>query len=109
MIEIENPWGKKEEWPWDWRGKKLTTAKDPEHTLARLTVVAVVIVALLLIGSTPIAEAPGVTSGVNGCAANVDLINTQVELYYAHTGEWPATLDVVRQDTDHYFPDGPPK
>ena len=24
MIELENPWGKKEEWPWDWRNEKLT-------------------------------------------------------------------------------------
>jgi competence protein ComGC len=86
---------------------ELIMARDPEHTLARLTVVAVVAVALLLIGSTPTAEAPGVTSRVNGCATNIDLINSQLELYYANTGEWPATLDVLTADTD-YFPNGPP-
>ena len=52
-------------------------AGDPEHTVARLTVVAIVAVALLLIGSTPVGEAPGVTrlaAKVNGCATNIDLI-----------------------------------
>ena len=78
-------------------------ARDPEHTFARLMVVTVVAGALLLVGSTPVAEAPG----ANGCARNIDLINSQLEFYYANTGEWPATLDVLTADTD-YFPDGPP-
>ena len=82
-------------------------ARNPEHTLARLTVVAVVAVALLLIGSTPIREAPGVTSKVNGCATNINLINSQIELYHANTRSWPADLTVVTDNTS-YFPDGPP-
>jgi competence protein ComGC len=82
-------------------------ARDPEHTLAGLTVVAVVAAALLLIGSTPIREAPGVPAKVNGCATNIDLINSQIELYYANTGSYPATLNVLTADPD-YFPDGPP-
>jgi hypothetical protein len=85
-------------------------AKDPEHTLARLTVVAIVAVALLLIGSTPVGEAPGITgltARANACHTNIDLINSQIELYYANNGAYPANLTALTEDTT-YFPDGAP-
>ena len=84
--------------------------RDPEHTLTRLTVVAVVAVALLLIGSTPVGEAPGVTeltARANGCYTNIDLLNVQLELYNANTGGYPANLVILAADTG-YFPDGVP-
>jgi competence protein ComGC len=86
---------------------ELIMARDPEHTLARLAVVAVVAAALLLIGSTPVGEVPGVPAKVSGCVTNIDLVNSQIELYYANTGSYPATLNALTRDTD-YFPDGPP-
>jgi len=48
-----------------------------------------------------------VTAKKNACHTNIDLMNTQLELYYANNGSWPADLEVVTKDTD-YFPDGEP-
>jgi len=79
---------------------------DLKHMVVRFTVVAVITVALLLMASTPIGDATGAPRA-KGCRTNIDLINAQIELYYANTGSWPATLDVVTNDTA-YFPDGPP-
>ena len=81
--------------------------RDLEHTIARLTVVTLVVLVLLIAASTPIAEAPGGTAKKNGCHTNIDTINSQIELYYANTGNWPADLAIVTGNTA-YFPDGAP-
>jgi type II secretory pathway pseudopilin PulG len=69
-------------------------------------------IVVLILGALAAIAIPRIMGGAataraNGCATNIDLINSQIELYYANTGSWPGTLDVVTGDTN-YFPDGPP-
>lgn len=47
-------------------------------------------------------------AGVNACRKNVDIINSQIELYYSRTGSWPLDVGEVTKDPN-YFPDGPPE
>ncbi len=83
-------------------------ARDLEHMAARLTVVTVITPVLLFAASTPVGEAPGGSAKANGCKTNIDMINSQIELYYANKAEWPKKLDDVTKD-EEYFPDGEPK
>ena len=75
-------------------------------TLVELMIVVLILGALAAI-AIPRIMGGAATARENGCATNIDLINSQIELYFANTGSWPATLDVVTGDTS-YFPDGPP-
>lgn len=75
-------------------------------TLVELMIVVLILGALAAI-AIPRIMGGAATARENGCATNIDLINSQIELYYANTGDWPATLDVVTGDTS-YFPDGEP-
>jgi len=75
-------------------------------TLVELMIVVLILGALAAI-AIPRIMGGAATARANGCATNIDLLNSQIELYYANTGSWPATLDVVTGDTA-YFPDGPP-
>jgi prepilin-type N-terminal cleavage/methylation domain-containing protein len=75
-------------------------------TLVELMIVVLILGALAAI-AIPRIMGGAAAARANGCATNIDLINSQIELYYANTGDWPTTLDVVTGDTD-YFPDGPP-
>jgi len=75
-------------------------------TLVELMIVVLILGALAaiavprIIGGAALAKA-------NACQTNIDLINSQIELYYANNSLWPTTLTVITQDTD-YFPDGEP-
>jgi prepilin-type N-terminal cleavage/methylation domain-containing protein len=42
------------------------------------------------------------------CETNCDTINTQIELYYAETGSYPADITDITEDPNR-FPDGPPE
>jgi len=42
------------------------------------------------------------------CKSNINLINSQIELYYTTTGTWPKKLKDVTENLD-YFPDGEPE
>ena len=75
-------------------------------TLVELIIVVLIIGALAAI-AIPRISTTAATAKANGCRANIDTINTQIELYNANTGSWPANLQVVTQDTS-YFPDGEP-
>ena len=75
-------------------------------TLVELMIVVLILGALAAI-AIPRIMGGAATARVNACATNVDLINSQIELYYANEGTWPAVLTDVTQDTD-YFPDGEP-
>lgn len=75
-------------------------------TLVELMIVVLILGALAAI-AVPRIVGGAASAKANGCKTNVDLINSQIELYYANNGEWPADLQTVTQDTD-YFPDGEP-
>ena len=76
-------------------------------TLVELLVVVLILGALAAIAIPRISQSAE-SAKINACKTNVDLINSQIELYYANTGDWPADLDTIVGDTD-YFPDGPPE
>ncbi len=75
-------------------------------TLVELMIVVLILGALAAI-AVPRIMGGSVAAKANGCKTNIDMINSQIELYYANTGGWPATLDVVTGSTS-YFPDGAP-
>jgi prepilin-type N-terminal cleavage/methylation domain-containing protein len=76
-------------------------------TLVELLVVVLILGALAAIAIPRISQSAE-SAKINACKTNVDLINSQIELYYANEGEWPEDLDDIINDTD-YFPDGPPE
>ncbi len=75
-------------------------------TLVELMIVVLILGALAAI-AVPRILGGARTARVNACQTNVDLINSQIELYYANNNSWPTALTDVTEDTD-YFPDGAP-
>ena len=75
-------------------------------TLVELVIVVLIIAALAAI-AIPRIGSSATTAKQNACKTNVDVINTQIELYKANTGNWPALLTDITGSTD-YFPDGEP-
>jgi len=76
-------------------------------TLVELVIVVLIIAALAAIAIPRISSSAS-TAKQSACDTNVDVINTQIELYKANTGSWPSALTDVTGNTD-YFPDGPPE
>ncbi len=76
-------------------------------TLIELLIVVLILAALAAI-AIPRITASAQTAKVNACATNIDIINTQVEIWASENdGTYPLNLGVVTGDTD-YFPDGAP-
>ena len=75
-------------------------------TLVELLIVVLIIGALAAI-AIPRIGSSAATAKANACDTNVDTINSQIELFMATTGAWPAAIGDVTGDTD-YFPDGAP-
>jgi general secretion pathway protein G len=75
-------------------------------SLVELLIVVMIIGALAAI-AIPRIGTSAATAKANTCATNVDLINSQIELYMANEGAWPTALTDVTTNTD-YFPDGAP-
>ena len=75
-------------------------------TLVELMIVVLILGALAAI-AVPRILGGAATAKANACRTNIDMINSQIELYYANNGSWPANLQTITQDTD-YFPDGEP-
>ena len=75
-------------------------------TLVELLVVVLILSALAFIAVPRISQS-ATNAKINACKTNVDLLNSQIELYYSQTGGYPATLGALTSNTA-YFPDGAP-
>ena len=75
-------------------------------TLVELLTVVLIIGALASI-AIPRIIGGSKTAKISACKSNVDILNTQIELYYAYEGAWPIDIRNVIEDPD-YFPDGGP-
>ena len=75
-------------------------------TLVELLIVVLILGALAAI-AVPRIIGGATTAKINACKTNVDLINSQIELYKANNDAWPKALKDVTENTD-YFPDGAP-
>lgn len=75
-------------------------------TLIELLVVVVILGVLAAI-AVPRLSQSATTAKLRTCQTNVDTINTQIELYYSNTDDWPADLPTITEDPN-YFPDEAP-
>ncbi len=75
-------------------------------TLVELLVVVLILGALAFVAIPRIGQS-STTAKTNACSTNVDLQNSQIELYYATEGSWPATLATITGNTS-YFPEDAP-
>jgi prepilin-type N-terminal cleavage/methylation domain-containing protein len=71
------------------------------------------LIVILILGALAAIAIPRITQSAdnakkNACLTNIDLINSQIEMYAANNGgTYPATLTTVTGSTT-YFPDGEP-
>jgi prepilin-type N-terminal cleavage/methylation domain-containing protein len=75
-------------------------------TLVELLVVVMILGALAAV-AVPRIGLSAMNAKIRACETNVDLINSQIELYYAQEGRWPRRLTQIVDDPN-YFPDGTP-
>lgn len=76
-------------------------------TLVELMIVVLILGALAAI-AIPRIMGGAQTARENACATNIDLMNSQIELYNANKGTWPLLLTDVTNDPN-YFPDLQPE
>ncbi len=82
---------------------RMRIYKKRAFTLVELMIV------VLILGALTVIAVPRITGGaqvakISSCETNVDMINSQIELYYQNTGDWPNNLKKVTDDPN-YFPD----
>ncbi|MHC4242641.1 MAG: competence type IV pilus major pilin ComGC [Planctomycetota bacterium] len=75
-------------------------------TLVELMIVVLILGALAAI-AIPRIMGGAQTARISACNTNIDMLNSQIELYNANEGTWPAALTDVTTDPN-YFPDEPP-
>jgi len=73
-------------------------------TLVELLVVVLILGALTAI-AIPRTSTSTATAKINACKTNIDIINSQVEIYYANDGVWPVNAATLFADVNS-FPDG---
>ncbi|MHC4474530.1 MAG: competence type IV pilus major pilin ComGC [Planctomycetota bacterium] len=76
-------------------------------TLVELLIVVLILGALAAI-AVPRIMGGAKTAKINACKTNIDVLNSQIELYYSTEDAWPAALADVTDDAN-YFPDGLPE
>ena len=77
-------------------------------TLVELLIVVLILGALAAIAIPRLSQSAETTKK-NACKTNIDLINSQIELYAAENdGTYPTNLTTITNSTT-YFPDGPPQ
>lgn len=54
---------------------------------------------------TFVGDSDRVTARISACDTNVELLNSQIELYYVIHNSWPASLGTITKDVT-FFPDG---
>jgi prepilin-type N-terminal cleavage/methylation domain-containing protein len=84
----------------------MRSEKRRAFTLVELMIVVLVLGVLTAI-AIPRITGGAFNAGVNACRKNVDIINTQIELYHSRTSTWPLNVGQVTNDPN-YFPDGRP-
>jgi len=71
------------------------------------------LIVILILGALAAIAIPRITTSASNakkraCETNIDLINTQIELYAAdHNDVYPTSLSTITGNTA-YFPEGPP-
>jgi type II secretion system protein G len=76
---------------------------DKGFTLVELMIVVLILGALAAI-AIPRIMGGAQTARISACDTNIDMLNSQIELYNANEGAWPANLLALTSDPN-YFPD----
>ncbi len=80
--------------------------KGKGFSLVELLIVVLILGALAAI-AIPRITASATTAKTNACATNIDVLNSQIEMYNADTGAYPVSLAAITGSVT-YFPDGAP-
>jgi prepilin-type N-terminal cleavage/methylation domain-containing protein len=75
-------------------------------TLVELMIVVLILGALAAI-AIPRIMGGAQTARISACSTNIDMLNSQIELFNANEGSWPGSLVAISTDPN-YFPDGAP-
>jgi len=90
----------------NWANRNKYQDHEEYRPLFALLIVILVVGALLVI-LVPRMGQSATNAKINACKSNIDVINTQIELYKAEAGLWPTALTDVTADPN-YFRDGEP-
>jgi prepilin-type N-terminal cleavage/methylation domain-containing protein len=85
--------------------KEQKMSKRKGITLIELLIVVIILGSLAAL-AIPRISTSATTAKQNTCATNIDIIDTQMEVYFAEKGLYP-TYEVLIADAN-YFPDGGP-
>jgi type II secretory pathway pseudopilin PulG len=97
------------------KNKSTTTERNQKNTTTFKELLLIGLIFVMIWGILAAIALPRIgqpngkafNARVNACKENVEIINSQIELYYSRTGSWPLNAEQVINDPD-YFPDGPP-